>query len=82
MNGWDVVWAPDGDVALAFARLTRPDLYITDWNMPGMDGPALCRPFARTRCRTLCRSSSPRRRHYRPIPNSRMITFCKSRWSR
>jgi hypothetical protein len=22
MNGWDVVWAPDGDVALALARLT------------------------------------------------------------
>ncbi|MDR6412211.1 UNVERIFIED_ORG: CheY-like chemotaxis protein [Burkholderia sp. 1595] len=45
MNGWEVVWAPDGNAALALARLARPDLLITDWNMPGRDGPGLCRAF-------------------------------------
>ncbi|WP_421380927.1 response regulator (plasmid) [Paraburkholderia sp. DD10] len=42
-NGWEVIRAPSGDAALA--GLARPDLLITDWNMSGMEGPALCRAF-------------------------------------
>ena len=45
MNGFEVVWAPDGGSALALARLARPDLLLTDWDMPVIDGPELCRIF-------------------------------------
>ncbi|WP_353956416.1 response regulator [Paraburkholderia fungorum] len=45
LNGFDVVWAPDGASAWALARTARPDLLLTDWNMPGIDGPELCRIF-------------------------------------
>ena len=45
MQGFEVVWVPDGISALATARLVPPDLLITDWLMPGIDGPALCRLF-------------------------------------
>jgi CheY-like chemotaxis protein len=45
MNGFEVVWAPDGGSAWALARIGRPDLLLTDWDMPGIDGPELCRIF-------------------------------------
>jgi CheY-like chemotaxis protein len=45
MNGFEVVWAPDGGSAWALARMAPPDLLLTDWNMPGIDGPELCRIF-------------------------------------
>ncbi|MGY6157439.1 response regulator [Paraburkholderia graminis] len=45
MNGFEVVWAPDGASAWALARMGRPDLLLTDWDMPGIDGPELCRIF-------------------------------------
>lgn len=45
MNGFEVVWAPDGGSAWALARMGRPDLLLTDWDMPGIDGPELCRIF-------------------------------------
>jgi DNA-binding response OmpR family regulator len=42
--GYDVVVAPDGKAALD-ALVADPDLrlVISDWMMPGMDGPELCR---------------------------------------
>ncbi|MDR6484744.1 CheY-like chemotaxis protein [Paraburkholderia terricola] len=45
MNGFEVFWAPDGGSAWAMARMGRPDLLLTDWDMPGIDGPELCRIF-------------------------------------
>ncbi|MCC8402043.1 response regulator [Paraburkholderia sp. MMS20-SJTN17] len=45
MNGFEVVWAPDGGSAWALARMGRPDLLLTDWDMPGIDRPELCRIF-------------------------------------
>lgn len=45
LSGFEVIWAPDGSSAWALARAGRPDLLLTDWNMPGMDGPELCRVF-------------------------------------
>jgi CheY-like chemotaxis protein len=42
MAGYRVVCAPDGQVALNMAGATMPDLIVTDWMMPGMDGVELC----------------------------------------
>ncbi|SIT51129.1 Two component sensor histidine kinase protein (fragment) [Paraburkholderia piptadeniae] len=39
------MWAPDGATALLFAQQARPDLLITDFNMPNMDGLSLCLAF-------------------------------------
>ena len=43
--GWDVRLAADGAQALALAQAERPDLVITDWNMPVLDGPGLIAAF-------------------------------------
>jgi two-component system, cell cycle response regulator len=42
-SGCDVDSATDGQEALAKVRSHRPDVVVTDWQMPGMDGLALCR---------------------------------------
>lgn len=42
-HGFDVLSAPDGKTALTLAKQARPDLIITDVNMPGLDGFALVR---------------------------------------
>ncbi|MBC8742066.1 response regulator [Paraburkholderia sp. UCT31] len=41
-SGHRVLLADSGEPALALAGRHLPDLIITDWNMPGMDGIALC----------------------------------------
>ncbi len=41
--GHDCVTAPDGDTAWQLYRSDRPDVLISDWAMPGMDGTQLCR---------------------------------------
>ena len=41
MNGYDVVSASDGESGYVTALEQRPDLIITDINMPRMDGIAL-----------------------------------------
>jgi len=38
-----VLTASSGEEALAMARHERPDVIVTDLDMPGMDGTALCR---------------------------------------
>ncbi|MBK8594572.1 MAG: diguanylate cyclase [Holophagales bacterium] len=42
-SGYDVETASDGQEALAKVRSHRPDVVVTDWQMPRMDGLTLCR---------------------------------------
>ena len=42
-SGCDVDTAVDGQDALAKVRSHRPDIVVTDWQMPRMDGLTLCR---------------------------------------
>jgi len=42
-NGYDVRQAADGRQALAAVESECPDYLITDWEMPHLDGPELCR---------------------------------------
>ena len=35
---WDVTEAPDGEEAFRIARAEQPDLVLTDWNMPKVNG--------------------------------------------
>ncbi|GAA0806596.1 response regulator [Spirilliplanes yamanashiensis] len=41
--GHEVVAAPDGDAAWEAVRRLRPDVVVTDVDMPGMNGLDLCR---------------------------------------
>lgn len=43
MEGYRVVTAQNGREALAKMQRITPDLVITDWMMPSMDGSNLCR---------------------------------------
>ncbi|MEM5383674.1 response regulator [Paraburkholderia phymatum] len=42
-EGYRVLSAPDGKVAVATTMQQRPDLIVTDWIMPRVDGVAFCR---------------------------------------
>ena len=42
-SGHDCLTARDGDEAWAMYLEHEPDVVVTDWMMPGRDGPALCR---------------------------------------
>ncbi|MFP3643067.1 response regulator [Paraburkholderia sp. SIMBA_054] len=42
-EGYDVLTAEDGEAAVAVTAFGRPDLIVTDWMMPGVDGVELCR---------------------------------------
>ena len=48
-DGHTAVTASDGRAALAKARHLAPDAIILDIRMPGMDGPAFARAYARGR---------------------------------
>jgi diguanylate cyclase (GGDEF)-like protein len=41
--GYDVIAVADGDTALATLRETFCPILLTDWEMPGLDGPSLVR---------------------------------------
>lgn len=43
--GYEVLEAESGEQALEITRETRPDLILSDWMMPGMDGLEFCRTF-------------------------------------
>jgi sigma-B regulation protein RsbU (phosphoserine phosphatase) len=44
-DGYDVIEADSGEEALELCRHARPDLVLSDWVMPGMDGLEFCRRF-------------------------------------
>ena len=41
-DGYRVLTALDGEIAAQVTATQRPDLIVTDWMMPRMDGIALC----------------------------------------
>lgn len=43
--GYDVRTAASGQEALALCAEQMPDIVMSDWVMPGMDGPGLCQAF-------------------------------------
>ena len=43
LEGFEVFVASDGEAGLDAARRERPDLIVTDLNLPGMDGLAMVR---------------------------------------
>jgi sigma-B regulation protein RsbU (phosphoserine phosphatase) len=43
--GYDVIEADSGGEALAVLKERQIDIVLSDWMMPGMDGPDLCRAF-------------------------------------
>jgi CheY-like chemotaxis protein len=45
---YDVVLASSGEEALRFLQTIPCDIVLTDWQMPNMDGPALCRSLRST----------------------------------
>ncbi len=47
--GCRVLDAPSGEAALAVCQFEHPDLVISDWMMPGMDGLEFCRAFREMR---------------------------------
>jgi len=48
-GGYEVETASDGATALEKLATGRFQLLVTDWEMPGMDGPTLCRKVRATR---------------------------------
>ena len=46
-SGYDVIEAGSGREALSACEADPPDLVLSDWMMPGMDGLAFCREFRR-----------------------------------
>lgn len=47
--GYRITAVNSADAAIASICDTAPDIVITDWQMPGMSGPELCRTLRRTR---------------------------------
>lgn len=43
--GFDVIEAEDGAAGLAIAQVQLPDIVISDWMMPGMNGLEFCKEF-------------------------------------
>ena len=43
VDGYRVLTALDGKAAESVTEVDQPDLIVTDWMMPGVDGVALCR---------------------------------------
>jgi CheY-like chemotaxis protein len=61
-QGYDVREAASAKEALELVPAAAPDLVISDWMMPGMNGLEFCRHFRRWRATaTGISSSSPRR---------------------
>ena len=52
-NGFAVMMTDNGSEALLLARDSKPDLILCDSEMPGLDGPALCRAIKRDGARAV-----------------------------
>ena len=63
-NGFRVLTAGDGALALMMARQEKPDLVVLDLNLPGMDGLDVCRGPAQRppTCRSSCSPPASTRR--------------------
>ncbi|WP_244849867.1 response regulator [Caballeronia sp. SL2Y3] len=48
MEGYEVTTASNGRIALDAANMDAPDIIITDWMMPHMDGVELIRSLAQS----------------------------------
>src|SRR5262249_62408956 len=59
LDGYEVIIAADGQVGLEEARRQRPDVVITDVNMPVMGGVALAIELSRTPLPSGVRTPSP-----------------------
>lgn len=46
-HGFSVIATDDASEALLLARDARPDVILCDWQLPGLDGPGLCRAIKR-----------------------------------
>ncbi len=51
LEGYEVLTAADGAVALAVIGEARPDLVVLDVMMPRLDGLTVCRVLRAVRCR-------------------------------
>lgn len=47
LKNFEVASAGDAEAGLAVANDLHPDLIVTDWHMPGMDGIEFCRQLKR-----------------------------------
>lgn len=47
LKNFEVASAGDAEAGLAVANDLHPDLIVTDWHMPGMDGIEFCRRLKR-----------------------------------
>ena len=62
MNGYEVLAARDGEEALRLATEARPDVVITDYDMPRVDGAEVARQLPIDAARAGCRPDPPSHR--------------------
>lgn len=61
LEGHEVFLAANGETGLAQARNKKPDIILSDIEMPGMDGLSLVKSV---RCPSSVRATAPNRRYF------------------